>query len=401
MNAHPAKSFDAAAFAAPADLNRLQRLALIAGGLGIAGLAVGFLVDPTYFYRGYLLGWITCLAIALGSLGFSMLNHMTHGAWGITARRIFEAATKTFPLLLLLFVPIALGMKSLYEWANPEVVKGDHVLEAKQGYLNPTFFLVRVVLYFAIWGFLSWQLNRNSQRQDERSTAQLVRRFQFISGPGLVIFCLTLTFAVVDWVMSLQPHWYSTIYGVYYLACAGLCTLTFVILMAHYLKGQGVMSEIFLPSVFHDWGKLLFAFNMLWAYFCFSQFLITWSGNLPEETSWYLRRMNHGWGWVALLVVVGHFVVPFALLLSRTLKRDSGRLANVAIFLFLLQVVDFFWQIEPSFAVKPVPSHWWMYPAGALGLLGLWFAYFLHQYKKRPMLPVNDPYLAESIAHEH
>ncbi len=400
MNAHPAKTFDAADFAAPADLSRLQRLALIAGGVGLAGLVAGFLVDPVYFYRGYLLGWVTCMAIVLGALGFCMLNHLTHGAWGITARRLFEAATKTLPALLVLFLPVAFGMKSLYEWANDEVVKGDHVLEAKHGYLNTTAFLVRLAVYFAIWWLLSWQLNRLSQRQDTRSTPQMVRRFQAISGPGLVILILTLTFASVDWVMSLQPHWYSTIYGVYFLACSGLATLVFVILMAHYLKQHGAMGEVLKPSVFHDWGKLLFAFNMLWAYFCFSQFLITWSGNLPEETSWYLRRMSHGWGWVALLVLFGHFVVPFALLLSRALKRDSGRLANVAIFLFLLQVVDFFWQIEPSFHVQ-VPSRWWTYPAGALALLGFWFAYFLHLLKQRPLLPVNDPYLAESIAHEH
>jgi len=400
MNAHSAKTFDAADFAAPADLSRVQRLALVAGGIGLAGLAVGFFLSPTYFYRAYLLGWVTCMAVVLGSLGFGMLNHMTHGAWGITARRLFEAATKTLPLLLVLFLPIALGMKSLYEWANPEVVKGDHVLEAKQAYLNPTAFLIRLVLYFAIWIFLSWQLNRLSRQQDERSTAKLVRRFQMISGPGLVIFVLTLTFAIVDWVMSLQPHWYSTIYGVYYLACAGLSCLTFVVLMAHYLKAHSAMSEVFRPSVFHDWGKLLFAFNMLWAYFCFSQFLITWSGNLPEETSWYLQRMHHGWGPVALIVVFGHFVIPFAFLLSRGLKRDSGRLAKIAAFLFLVQVIDFFWQIEPSFEVQ-TPAYWWLYAFGPLGLLGVWFAAFLQQYKKRPMLPINDPYLPESIADEH
>jgi len=399
MNEHP-KTFDAAAFAAPADLNRVQRLALIAGAVGLAGLAVGFLVSPTYFYRAYLLGWTVCLAVALGSLGFGLLNHMTHGGWGLTARRIFEAATRTFPLLLILFLPIVVGMKSLYEWARPEVVKGDHVLEAKQGYLNPTAFLIRLGLYFAIWIFLSWMLNRLSRQQDQRSSPRLARRFQIVSGPGLGIFVLTLTFAAIDWIMSLQPHWYSTIYGVYFLACAGLATLCFVILLARYLVQREPMDGVLKASIFHDWGKLLLAFLMLWGYFCFSQFLITWSGNLPEETSWYLHRMRNGWGWAALVVVFGHFVIPFALLLSSSLKRNSARLAKVALFLFAVQVFDFFWQIEPSFHVQQ-PIHYWMYAVAPVGLFGIWFAYFIREYKKYPLLPVNDPYLPEAIAHEH
>jgi hypothetical protein len=400
MNAHSAKTFDAAAYAAPADLDRLQRTALIAGGVGLAVLAAGFFLSPVYFLRAYLLGWVSCMALVLGSLGFCMLNHMTHGAWGITARRIYEAACKTLPLLFLLFLPIVLGMKELYAWHPAVSAPGDHVIEAKRLYLNPTSFNIRFVLYFLIWGFFSWQLSKNSQQQDIRSTPKLVRRFQIISGPGIVVFILTLTFAVVDWVMSLQPHWYSTIYGVYFLACAGLMSLTFVVLIAHYLKKRGVMADVFLPSVFHDWGKLIFAFNMLWAYFCFSQFLITWSGNLPEETSWYLQRMHGIWGWMALVVIFGHFLIPFAILLSRDIKRDSGRLAKVSLFLMVLQVFDFFWQIEPSFAVENA-AYWWLYLVAPVALGGIWLAAFLYFYKRRPLLPVNDPYLAESIAHEH
>lgn len=398
---HPAKTYDAADFAAPADLARVQRGALVAAGVGFAGLAAGFFVAPAYFYRSYLVGWVLCMSVTLGALALCMLNHMTHGAWGITARRMFEAAMRTLPWLFLLFLPIALGgMKELYPWTHPELVRGDKVLEAKSGYLNTNAFFVRFVLYFALWGFLSWRLDRLSRQQDERSTPQLSRRLQATSGPGIVAFCLSITFAAVDWVMSLQPHWYSTIYGFYLIACSGLAAIAFVILFARFLAARAPMAEVLQPPVFHDWGNLLFTFNMLWAYFCFSQFLITWSGNLPEEISWFMQRMHHGWGWVGMLLVLGHFALPFSLLLSRARKRHAARLARVAAILFVMRIVDYVWQVEPAFKEQN-PAYYWLYAAAPLGLFGLWLALFLREYRKRPLLPVNDPYLPESIAYEH
>ncbi|HSF41770.1 MAG TPA: hypothetical protein VLT87_18360 [Thermoanaerobaculia bacterium] len=388
----------AAAFAAPAAVDRIQRLGLIVGVVGAVLCAIGFFVSPDYFFRSWLVGWVYWMGVTLGCFAIMMLHHLTRGAWGLVVRRVMEAASRTLPWLLLLSLPLLLGMKSLYIWARPEVVAADELLQVKEPYLNVPFYLVRLVIYFAIWGGFAFVLNRMSLRQDTSDDPGLTRRMQLVAAFGLAAYCLAVTFASVDWLMSLDPHWFSTIYGVYLMGSQGLAALAFIIIFALFLSRREPMAGVIQPRHFHDWGKLFLAFVMLWAYFSFSQFLIIWSGNLPEEIVWYLHRLHGGWGVVALLMVVFHFALPFVLLLSRDLKRSGRLLAGVAVVMLVMRWVDLLWQVEPSFKEHHI-AHSWLYLAAPAAIGGIWLFLFVRELKKRPLLPVNDPYLPEAIAH--
>jgi len=388
------------AYAAPAAVDRVQRLGLIAGGVGGVLCLVGLFLSPAYFFRAWLVGWVYWMGVTLGCLAISMLHHLTRGDWGLVVRRVLEAASRTLPALLVLFLPLAFGMREVYEWARPEAVRGDEILQHKQAYLNLPFFFTRLLLYFLVWGGFAWILGRMSLRQDRGADPGLTRRMQLLAGPGLAAYCLAVTFASVDWLMSLQPHWYSTIYGVYLMGSQGLSALAFLIVFALFLSRREPMSGVIQPRHFHDWGKLLFAFVMLWAYFSFSQFLITWAGNLPEEISFFLPRTRGGWGVVAIAIVLFHFAVPFVLLLSRDLKRNARRLAAVAVLMLIMRWIDLLWQVEPAFHEHHAASYW-LYLAAPVAIGGFWLFFFVRELKKWPLLPLNDPYLAEAIAHEH
>lgn len=392
----------APAYMAPAAVDRVQSLGLIAGGVGAAVCLLGLFLSPTYFFRSWLVGWVFWMGVTLGCLAIFMLHHMTRGAWGLVVRRVLEAASRTLPVLLVLFLPILFGMRELYEWARPEVVRGDEILQHKQAYLNVPFFFARLIFYFLLWGGAAWILNRMSLRQDRGADPGLTRRMQLVAAPGIVGYCLAVTFAAVDWLMSLQPHWFSTIYGVYLMGSQGLSALAFLIVVALYLSRREPMAGVIQPRHFHDWGKLLFAFVMLWAYFSFSQFLITWAGDLPEEISFYLARIQGGWGWLALAIVVFQFALPFGLLLSSDLKRDARRLGAVALGILVMRWLDLLWQVEPAFpAAERNVAFYWLYLAAPVAIGGVWVFFFVRELKKRPLLPLNDPYLAEAIAHEH
>lgn len=389
---------DAADFAAPADAGRLQRLALITGAVGLVASLLGLFLAPQYFYRAWLVGWVFWVGVTLGCLAISLLHHLTRGAWGLVIRRVLEAATRTLPLLLVLSLPIVLGLKSLYEWARPEAVRADALLQAKAPYLNATFFIVRLVLYFLIWGGVAFLMSRLSRRQDLQPDPNSTRRMQLIAGPALAAYCLAVTFAAVDWLMSLQPRWLSTIYGVYLMGSQGLAALAFLIVFALWLSQREPMSRVLQPRHFHDWGKLFFAFVMLWAYFSFSQFLIIWAGNLPDEISFYLPRMRGAWGGLFLAIALFHFLLPFLLLLSRDLKRNARRLVFVAILMLVMRWLELVWQVEPAFHDHNA-GYYWLYLTAPLAIGGFWFAWFLRELKSRPLLPVNDPYLPEAIEH--
>lgn len=387
---------EAAAIHVPDASARLQRLALIAGVAGLAVCVLGLFISPDSFFRSWLVGWIYWANIALGCLALSLLHHLTHGGWGIIMRRVMEAAARTLPLLLLLFVPVFLGMKELYQWARPEEVQQHALLQAKEAYLNVPFFIVRQILFFAIWAGLAFLVSRMSARQDRGDDPGITRRMQLIAAPGLAAYCLCVTFASVDWMMSLQPEWYSTMYGVYLMGSQGLSALAFLIAFGLWLSRREPLDRVYFARHFHDYGKLLLAFTMLWAYFSFSQFLIMWSGNLPEEIHFYLERFHHGWGFVALALVVFHFALPFVLLLSRNLKRSGRTLVRVAGLMLFMRLVDLVWQVEPAFHEQN-PAMYWMYLAAPVGIGGIWLFFFLRELRKRPLLPVNDPYLPEAL----
>jgi hypothetical protein len=383
-------------------LARLQQRALIVGVLGLAAGALGALQNPDQFLRSWLIGFLFCLGLSLGSLALLMLQHMSGGQWGLVGRRVFEAASRNLPFVALMFIPILLGLPRLYEWARPEAVQADHILQIKAPYLNVPFFVARAVLYFVIWVGGAWLLNKWSAAQDRGEIAVTPadsRRFRVLSAPGLIIYVLTVTFASTDWVMSLDPHWYSTIFGFIFVAGHGLAAFALVIAVLSTLTDTEPYATYLNKRHFLDLGKLLLAFVMLWAYFSFSQFLIIWAGNLPEEIPFFLDRLRGGWQYLSAAILLGHFALPFTLLLSRDLKRRPRLLAKVAIFILLFRYLDLVWLVEPMFGHEGFPLHW-LDLAVPAGLVGVWFFLFARQLRSRPLLPLNDPFFKEAFAHD-
>jgi hypothetical protein len=390
-------------FEAPAAVSFLRTLGLVLGAVGLVGSLAGFFLARDYFFRAGLVGCVFWVGISLGCLAISMLGHLSGGDWQVVIRRVLEASARVLPVpLIFLFVLLLSGgMSTLYEWSHPEVMQADHVLQLKQAYLNPTAFYWRLALYSVIWIGLAYWLSHLSRRQDQTQDLSLISRMKMISAPGLILYVLSLTFASVDWLMSLQPHWFSTIFGFYLVASQGLAGFAFLIVVAVLLSRSGTMEGIYQPRHFHDWGKLMFAFVMIWMYFSYSQWLITWAGNLPEEISFFLARIRGGFGLLTLLIVIFHFVVPFSLLLSRDLKRNGRSLILVAGTLLLMRWVELFWQVEPAFHEKHAGSYW-LYVAVPLLIGGVWLFFFARALSSRPLLPIHDPYLPEAIAHgEH
>ena len=381
---------------------RMQQRALIVGVVGLAAAAIGFVIDRDQFFQSWLIGFIFCLGLALGSLGLLMLQHLSGGQWGMVARRVFEAASGTLPLLALMFIPVLLGMHSLFEWTHEEVVAADRILQIKEPYLNVPFFVGRAVVYFLFWIACAWLLNKWSTAQDRGEDAVTpagMVRFRTLSGPGLLVLVLTITFATTDWVMSLDPHWFSTIFGLMFTAGFGLSAFALTIAVLASIGPEGAFAGILNKRHFHDLGKLLLAFTMLWAYLNFSQFLIIWSGNLPEEIPWYLHRMQGGWGVVAVALIIGHFFLPFLLLLSRDLKKSKW-LPRVAIFILVMRLVDTIFLIGPSWEHHGFPIHWSNVAIPA-GLMGMWLFLFARNLQQRALMPLNDPYMKEAFHEAH
>ena len=371
------------------------RGALYAGVAALALCAAGAAIDVDQFFRSWLTAFVFWAGIPLGCLAILMIQHVTGGVWGAVIRRGLEAGARTIPWMALAFLPLVFGMKSLYPWARPEVVAADALLRHKAPYLNVTFFLIRAAFYFAVWWLLAWRLSRMSQEQDRGGGAGLVRRMVLFSSGGLLAFVLTMTFASVDWVMSLEPRWVSTIYGPLLMAGQAVAAFCFAILVtvrvsrARDAEGRDLAAAL-TPDVLHDLGKLLFAFVMVWAYFALSQFLIIWSANLPEEIPWYLRRLEGGWQWVGLAVILLHFGVPFGLLLMRRVKRSADRLVRVLLLVLVMRVVDTWWMVAPAFGGGTVRLHW-MDPLALIGMGGLFVHLFQRQLARMPLLPLNDP----------
>jgi hypothetical protein len=387
-------------YVAPASVKRFQTVAFSVGALFMAILIVGFLLDRAQFFHSYLFAFAFWVGISVGSLALLMLQHMTGGGWGLVIRRALEAATQTLPLMLLLFVPIVLGAHWIYIWTHSEEVAKHPVVALKTSYLNLPFFTVRAAIYFAIWIGLAYLLSRWSQLQDETTDGQNTKRMRVLSGPGMVLLVFTVTFASIDWFMSLEPEWYSTIYGFIFVAAWTLSALAFVIAVMASLSKHEPMSEIVAQLHFHDLGKLLLALVMLWTYFSFSQFLIIWSGNLPEEIRWYLPRTQGGWGAIALIVVLFHFAFPFLFLLSRSFKRDSRKLVVIAVMILVMRLFDLFWTIAPSFTGEHFHVSW-MDIVAPIAMGGLWLAVFAWALSKRPLIPVNDPQFESVLEQKH
>ncbi len=389
-------------YRAPESIDRIRQRALIAGVVGLVICVIGIFKAPDRFFPSYLLAFMFVLGLSLGSLGLLMLQHLTGGNWGIIIRRPLESATRVLALVAVLFVPIFFGMKYLYAaWLNAPPSGEGALSDFQRAYLTPNGFRIRAVLYFGIWLILVFLFNRWSREQDvNREDRGLRRRLKMLAGPGIILYVFVMTFAAIDWVMSLSPHWASTIYGFLFVAGQLISSMSLMIAMVVLLSRAGPLSGILQPRHIHDLGKLLLAFVMLWAYFDFSQLIIIWSGNQPEEISFYRTRLYSEWGVVAIVVVIFHFFVPFFLLLSRDLKRNTKLLPKVAVWLIFMRLVDLFWMTRPEFTPNAWPNLWDL--AAVLALGGLWFFVFAGQLKQLPLLPLGDPKLAEAIEHhEH
>lgn len=380
-------------------LDRIQQRAFLIGGAGLVVTIIGAFTNSQQFFQSYLFGYMFWIGLALGSLALVSLHHLVGGGWGFVIQRILESGTRTLPLMAVLFLPFLFGMQELYLWARPEVVAQDAVLQHKQLYLNEPFFWIRAAFFFLLWFSFGFFLNKWSVEQDRTGNVRLSDKLRNISGPCLVFYVLTMTFASIDWVMSLEPHWFSTIFGFVFVIGQGLSTLAFAAIVVGKLSGKKPISEVIQKKHFHDLGNLMLAFVALWAYVNVSQFLIIWAGNLPEEIPWYLHRSHGGWEWLSLGVVIFHFAVPFALLLSRRNKQNMQVLSSIAIAIIVVRFFDLFWIVAPNFHQHGISVHW-LDIAAPVGIGGLWVATFIWQLKGRALLPFNDPRLKEVFAHE-
>ena len=390
--------------APPGIVGKISQRSLVIGiGFTVISVALAFF-RPEEFYRAYLLGFMCWLGLALGSMAILMIRHLTGGGWGTVIRRILGAAMRTLPLLAALFIPIALGTHRVYIWAQPlsnieDKHLREHLEQITQSYLTVKGFIIRAIFYLAVWNLLSFLLSKWSKQTDSPNAPNNSRRFKAVSGPGLILYAFTIAFAAIDWLMSLDPSWISTIFGLIILIGEMLSAMCFAVVVERILYNYKPMSDLLRPDFVHDHGKWILTFIMVWAYFSFSQWLIIWAGNLPSEITFYLKRLSGGWGSIALILVLGHFAIPFAMLLSRPFKRDIRKLVWLAVWLMLMRYLDLFWIIEPNFSrMLNVTAADIVVPV-AIG--GIWLWYFFRNLAALPLVPAYDQDAHEVLEPAH
>ena len=398
-------------FAPPALINRLRSKVMVVGVLASAAAIVWAFLDIKHFLEAYLVGFMFWLGVSLGSLALLNLQYTTGGHWGALGRRFWEAATSTYNigLLFLLWLPLVFGMKIVYPWAT---MTPEQLLKDRHDYwLNPKLFILRGIIYFILWWFWAWRLRRWADREERgEATPQRFVNIQNFSGAGIIVYGLTITFASVDWVMSLNPLWWSTVWGMLFMVGECLSTFAFTIwLLARFAQTEP-LNGIVKPDHYHDYGKLMFAFVILWAYLSFSQWLVIWQGNLTAEIRWYLDRAHGHWKIIATLLIFFHFVLPFAIMLSRSLKRQPRKLVAMAVWIMIIRLVDLFWLVQPSFhdggpygdVLAPIgPGVVILNVINVLAIGGLWLGVFFWQLGKRSLMPVNDQEFIDMLVSKH
>ncbi len=385
--------------------NRFQRIALL---VGLAGLVLGVIGALTgsidRFFQAYLFAFLFWLGLSMGSLAFLMIHFLTGSRWGLTVRRISEAASSTLWLMALLFLPLLLHLPGLFQWARPEAVQASAVLQEKSLYLNVPFFIIRAVIYFVVWVLLAFYINRQSAQWSKTGNIAIKERLKGLGAFGLIIYTLTMTFASIDWMMSLEPFWDSSIYGLMVIFGQLLTSLAFSVLVLNLVPGLGLGRKWNLrttPMPFKDLGTLMLTFVMGWAYLAFFQLLIIWAANLPHEVVWYTNRIEGGWLTIGILVAVLQFALPFGLLISRRVRNNMRPLAVLGAMLVLVYLVNLYWQIMPAFYPTQFNFHW-LDIVLPIGLGGLWVGAFLFALKKRPALrEVEQASLEAKPEHEH
>jgi len=376
---------------------RAQMPALIVGVIGIAVAAIGWFTNAAEFYRAWLPAYIFWFLIAAGAIAVMCLQYVTGGEWGLVIRRPLGAASRTIWLFLLFAIPIVIGLEHIYLWANKAVVAHDLLLQKKQLWLNSKWWIIRALIYFAFWTFWVWRIRVLSlDFAETRSPYTELSRRKW-SASGLLVIVMTLTLTSVDWVMSLEPKWYSSMFGIAFTVGAGLSAFAFVTFFLVLLSPTPALREILRPSHFRDLGNLMLAFTMLWAYTNFSQFLLIWYGNIKEETPYYLKRMHGVWGWMAGVLILFHFFLPFFMLLMRSIKDKPKTIGIVTVIILLMRFVDIYWLCTPAHYPDGIPSSIWITLFAFIGIGGLWLAAFIWQLKGQTIIPIHETWVEEAI----
>jgi len=380
-----------------------NRIPVIGAGCAVLGAAACALLgasNPKQFFFSWLVSFLFFLSLALGGLFFVLIQYATQGGWGIVLRRIGETIFALLPVMAVLFLPLLLGLRDLYSWAVPGAAEHDALLRWKAPYLNVPFFLIRAAVYFAVWSFMALLYYRGSRGQDVTGDPAVSARLRRLAGPAIIVLAVTQTFASIDWIMSLTPHWYSTMFGVYFFAGSFVGFIALLSILAAAMRQAGLLESVISAEHLHDMGKLLFAFTSFWAYIAFSQFFLIWYANLPEETIWYRARLEGSWEAVSLLLMAGHFGVPFFYLMGRDVKRRGWTLAVGGVWLLAMHFVDLYWQVMPTLhpdGVRPSPLD----AAAFIAVGGCFVAAAGWLMRRQALVPLRDPRLAESLAFEN
>ena len=375
------------------------------GVIGLLGMVASLsgiaFAGPKQAYSSYLFAYTYWVGISVASLLLLTIFHAVKARWMVVLRRAVETMSLTLPLFIVLFIPVALGMKHLFVWvAPPSTLSKEalHLLQHKQPYLNVPFFLARAGGYFALWTLVGHFLHRWSTQQDLTGDVKLTVKQRILGTSSIPFIALAMTFAAFDWLMSLDPLWFSTIFGTYYFAGAFVSAISILIIASTYGQTTNLFGRLVSLAQFHSLGKLLLAFTAFWAYIAFSQFMLIWVANLPEETPWFILRTQGGWFPVAIFLVVGHFLIPFFILLSQSLKLQPRRLAWVAIWILFAHAVDTYWMVMPVFSPGG-PSLHPLDLAAFLGIGGLTIAFGIWRHQGHYSVPVRDPYLDDSLSY--
>jgi len=386
-------------------MERVQRSVLFVGLLALVISLAGLFMDPAHFWQSYLFAFIFWSGLALGCLGIFFLHNVVGGNWGVAIRRLVESGVQTLPLILVFAIPLFFALGTLYKWTDAGYRAEHFATGHKAAYLNPTWFIIRTLLYFAIWLFSGLRILKMANEHDRTGDPALFRRIKARSAPALLVFVVTTTLAFIDWIMSLEPDWYSTIYGWMFTVGEVLLTFSFLVAVLVLLSKREPFASFLTRQHYHDIGNLMLAFTMLWAYMSFSQFLIIWAENLPDEIPWYVRRFSGGWGYIAWTIAIFHFFVPFFLLLLRFVKKNPTRLRTLAVWIIIMHILDVFWIVGPAFRQRGLEVYWTDLVA-LIGLGGVWLAFFIYNLKARPLLASRDPrdtysLLATTHGHGH
>jgi hypothetical protein len=366
--------------------------------VGLVGVAIAFLQNKQHAFASYLTSFSFFLAITLGSFFFMFVQYLSRSSWSVTVRRVSETISSNFWVLLVLFVPLVFGLHDLFHWTHADVRATDAIIQKKAAYLNEPFFLARIAFAFAVWVFLGWYFFKHSTAQDRSKDPLITNRLGRWAAGAAVLFALTQTIWAIDWIMSLDPHWFSTMFGVYYFAGSVVAQYCVLILLVTWLRKNSGRTDLFRRDHYHDMGKLLFGHNVFWTYIGFSQFMLIWYANIPEETMFFHHRSEGSWKVISLLLPWCHFAIPFLYLMSWHVKRNIVAIGVGAVWLLVMCYIDIYWLIQPTFHHHG--AHFGLGDAGSLLLIGgVLFYFFQRKLAQVNLIPAGDPRLPECLTY--